>query len=203
MNRNMGKSFSYANGGKMSDYLSGCSDEELVGKYRSDGCQSSSSPIIAELICRYFAFIKKKASECELPSSSWEDLVQEGLLGFVNAVNTFDENRKVSFSAYAYVCVVNRIRTACKKLSRDSMESSADESEDIILDDKLTPESIIMQKELMSEVSGILSENENRIFSLYISGMNCGEIAEKLNISPKSADNAIQRAKKKLRKSFG
>ena len=43
---------------------------------------------------------------------------------------------------------------------------------------------------------------EKRIFSLYLLGYSYRQIGERMQISPKSADNALQRVKKKLRDSI-
>ena len=46
------------------------------------------------------------------------------------------------------------------------------------------------------------TDMEKRIFSLYLRGFTYRQIGEKLQISPKAADNALQRARKKLRDSI-
>ena len=46
------------------------------------------------------------------------------------------------------------------------------------------------------------TDMEKRIFSLYLLGYSYRQIGERMQISPKSADNALQRAKKKLRDSI-
>ncbi|MGN0666375.1 MAG: sigma-70 family RNA polymerase sigma factor [Huintestinicola sp.] len=180
------------------DQLSAYSDEELIAKCRTAASQISASPYSTELVCRYFDFIKHKASIADIPANVCEDLIQEGLLGFMNAVNSFDCTRNVKFSAYAYVCVSNRIKTAAASINKIRLETPCDNDEMLSDSSSDTPESILMEKEMLSEVSKLLSSKENDVFSLYIKGMKTKDISKMLGISEKSADNAVHRAKKKL-----
>lgn len=176
------------------DMLSACSDEELVAR-----CQGGrlSAPYVSELIYRYFSFIKSKAAHmCSSPSSC-DDLVQEGLLGFMSAIRRFDCAKGAKFSSFAYSCVTNRMKTAAARMSRLSESEEGTDSEEG--EDNITPESIIISREFFSNIEKLLSPLEYSIFKMYISGLSCGEIAEKLGISRKSAGNAIQRARQKLR----
>lgn len=180
-----------------SDALSSFSDEELVRRYRlgrnSRSCET-------EIVVRYFSFIKSKASSFGYDCSSREDLVEEGLLGLMNAVRCFDEEKGNKFSAYAYSCVVNRMRTAAEKLSKVS--ESEETSEDEHGEDREDPESIFLGKELAAEIRERLTPSEFSVFSLYAKGMTAGEISAQLGISYKSADNAVQRSRRKLMELF-
>ena len=53
--------------------------------------------------------------------------------------------------------------------------------------------------ELYARLADVLSKQEREIFWLSVSGLSYEEIAEKLAIPSKSVDNAIQRARRKLR----
>jgi RNA polymerase sporulation-specific sigma factor len=56
------------------------------------------------------------------------------------------------------------------------------------------------QKELLQKISGVLSDLEFRVFTLYLNGMSSGEICDLTGKSAKSVDNALQRSKSKLLK---
>lgn len=179
--------------GNNRDFLSDFSDEELA--YR---CSESESAVsyTTELIYRYFGFIKSKAAQmCYVPSS-YDDFVQEGLLGFLSAVRCFDPEKGERFSAYARVCVINRMISAGEKLNR--MESGSEESEESGSDSS-TPENIIIRREMVGELKGMLSALEYEALCLYAAGLGKDEIAERMNITPKAADNALARARKKAR----
>lgn len=179
------------------DMLSVLSDEELVGMCRSG---KTSAPYASELIVRYFPLIKSKAARLCYDRSVSEDIVQEGLLGLMNAIRGFDMKRDSKFSSFAYSCIVNRMVTASEKLKVQSSGSECGENERE--GEVSDPESIFIGKELMSEIEKILSPSELEAFRLFAAGMTAGDISERLGVSYKSADNAVQRARKKLREHF-
>ncbi len=182
------------NDNNLYDFLSACSDEELVSRCTSF---NNSAPFASELILRYFGFIKKKASQLCGSVSSYDDFVQEGLLGLINAVKGFDPNKGTDFSSFAAACIVNRIKNAAAKQNRTlEREDNSDNKE---AEDRLTPESIIIEREFYSEICSVLSPLEYKIFRLFITGLTYSEIAQRTGITPKAADNAVQRARKKLR----
>ena len=54
-------------------------------------------------------------------------------------------------------------------------------------------------EELMEALRGALTENEYGALLSYMEGLSIAEIAAKRGVTVKSADNAVQRAKKKAR----
>ena len=56
-----------------------------------------------------------------------------------------------------------------------------------------------MVEQIRRRMKEQFTDMEKRIFSLYLLGYSYRQIGERMQISPKSADNALQRAKKKLR----
>ncbi|MBQ7784290.1 MAG: sigma-70 family RNA polymerase sigma factor [Oscillospiraceae bacterium] len=176
------------------DGLSALSDEELAEKYRSGHLSVSYA---SELIYRYFGLIKSKAaSMCSNPSA-YDDLVQEGLLGLLNAVRCYRDDRGAGFATFASVCIANRIKSAAAKLERQQL--SEEEGGDERAEDNITPESIIIRRELVSELYGSLTPLEYDVFRYYSVGLNSREAAERLGITEKSAENAITRVRKKLK----
>ncbi len=156
------------------------------------------------LVFRYSKLIFFKAETFAFSDIESDDLKQEGLMGLLKAINSFDVNRGVKFSTFAEVCIVNQMKTFIFKSRKNPIpsESLEDFSSDFF-SDKETPESTYINKEFFSQlwyaVDNILSETERKAFLLYINGMSYRETAEKLDISEKSVDNAMQRARKKIR----
>lgn len=172
--------------------LSSLSEEELVLRCMSG---KTSAVYVSELVCRYFPFIKSKAAVfCGFPAQ-YDDFVQEGLLGLINAVRGFDSGRGGKFSSYAYACIVNRMKTAASKQAFGISCSDGEEKGE----DNSTPESIFIGRELLSGLEDRLSELEYGVCTLYAAGLSCAEISKKLGISRKAADNALGRARRKLR----
>ena len=90
------------------------------------------------------------------------------------------------------------MKTAAAKL-RGQQAAENNSNDDIEPASTLTPESIIIQREILKELENTLSPLEKRCFILHISGLSFEEIGEKVGISEKSAKNAAGRAGAKLR----
>lgn len=176
------------------DVLSESSDEELAMLCREKKlCVSCYS----ELICRYFPLIKSKASAICPDPSAYDDFVQEGMLGLLSAVRGYRDDKDSKFSSFAYSCIVNRMKTAAAKLRGQQLaEDTGDNAEPA---STLTPESIIIQREILKELENTLSPMERRCFLLHLSGLDFDEIGERLGIPERSAKNASGRAGAKLR----
>ncbi len=173
-------------------------DEQLAA------CAAQSSEAMYILIVRYTKWIRWKASQLSGAVDA-DDLAQEGFLGLVSAAVSFNANRGAGFSTYAAVCITNRMRSAIRK-SR-SVPTPVGESSDPVFemaDTAAQPDSIVFQREetaqLWQEMIQNLSALEYQVCMMSISGMSYMEIARELKILPKTADNALQRAKRKLRR---
>ena len=165
---------------------------------------------MASLISDQLPFIRQKAasaaSACGLDA---EDLAQEGLIGLLNAVRSFDFYGAAAFRTYARTCIVNSIRSAMRSTSRSGAVparavlpiDTADE-----LSGNSDPQDIVLGSDeaerLMQYVDKHLSPREQQVLRLYLSGDSYDVIAAKLGLTgSKSVDNALQRIRKKL-KSF-
>lgn len=176
----------------------GKTDDELALIAKNDKKAAST------LVFRYSKLIFIKAGIYTVSDTDSDDLRQEGLMGLLRAIASFDIHRGVKFSTFAEVCIVNQMKTFLAKSRKNPIpcESLDDISADSISEEE-TPESIYINKEFFSElwyaVDNILSEKERKIFSLCIQGMSYRETAGKLGISEKAVDNAMQRARRKIR----
>ena len=173
------------------------SDEELVlqAREREEAAE--------QLISRFLP--KVESSARRFSEQVREDLVQEGLLALLSALKSFDADKGVDFSAYACVCMKNRMYTYLRRYLKNTVEEFSDEAMEGYADDSKLgdPDDIIVSQasaeELYAEMSQVLSPLEWRVFRLYVMGMPYKEIAEIVGVSHKTADNAIQRARKKLK----
>lgn len=64
--------------------------------------------LIAKEICRIL-----ETDRGALVRSEYDDLEQEGAIGLLNAIRTFDEQKNVCFSSYATICIHRSIRKHC------------------------------------------------------------------------------------------
>jgi len=123
-------------------------------------------------------------------------------LGLLSAIRTFDAGKGL-FAPYANICISNRIRTAARRLYYGGDVS---ETPDKFLPDRNLTEELVLEKESESEIalklSGTLSELELKVFRMYLNSHSYKAIAKILAVSEKSVDNALSRARGKLRKIY-
>lgn len=176
------------------DSLSELSNEELVRL-----CKEDKASALTELILRFNNTIRMRAES--FSGAAPDDLAQEGFMALLSAVRTYDPDRNASFMTYAQQCIRNRMIT-CYTRSKDDYDELPEELE--LPDDPAEiPENKVLERsaaeELYRRVSEELSELELSVLQLYLSRVSYSEIGEKLGISQKSVDNAVQRIRRKLR----
>lgn len=183
----------------MSDY-SAMSDRELL---RNDPPDSGK---LAELISRYMKMVFAGAKKYS-GAADYEELVSDGMEGLLSAVRNYSEE-KGEFAAFASVCVENRLRNTARKSRRRAslLADTGSERLEDIADPAPTPEEIVIARENSEEVwRGIkteLTELELKCLQGAAFGLSYDEIAQKLNIDKKSVDNALSRARVKLRRYY-
>ncbi len=176
------------------------SDEELVEQY-----QKRNSSVLAELMSRYLPLIQKYAVHYQYVFD-YDDLVQEGCIGLLDAVRSFHRDNHTKFSTYALVCIRNRVQKAVEKVSSQKLAAfqNSVSLEDVeMMSDHPSPEQVFLDKEALEAVMhGIqtqLTSMERKVLFGLLEGLDYQTIAKTLNISPKSVDNALQRVRRKLK----
>lgn len=181
-------------------------DEELAVR-AANGDDASMALLIAVVT----PIARAKASGFAGPRVSGDDLAQEGMLGFLDAVKTFDAS-KGSFKAYAEVCINNRIVSAVRTSFNNKNAALSNavpyETSDVDATDSGTdPADIVSEKESTEQIKELLakelSEFEKQVVDLKLFDMSYSQIAQKLGCSEKAVDNALQRIRKKMRNLFG
>ena len=71
-----------------------------------------------KLVTHNLRFVVAMAKKFQGQGVPFEDLINEGNLGLIRAVNTFDETRGFKFISYAVWWITQRIRTAIQKTGR-------------------------------------------------------------------------------------
>lgn len=160
-----------------------------------------------ELTMRYLNTINFIARKYSAEGYEQNDFVQEGLLALLYACRTFDENGNSGFKNYMSVVVERRFISIIRKSSaQKAVPKSAivqlDELGDTLEDLSQSPEELIMCREhlkmVLDKLKNVLSKTEFEVVMLYGNGLSYKEIAKKLSIPEKSADNALQRARRKI-----
>lgn len=178
---------------------------ELVG--------NGDSNAFVELTARYLSLIRAKATRFRNAMLETDDLCQEGLMGLLNAARTYDSSGGASFKTYAGVCISNRMIMACrvaasgKNSPLHNFVSLSDQDADMDVSDRNSdPETMLIDSEnlrqLRQHMENALTQLEQRVLMLYLSGCSYSQIAAELGITSKAADNALQRARLKLKKLF-
>ncbi len=171
------------------------------------------SNAFVELTARYLSLIKAKAFRFRIPGLETDDLCQEGLMGLLNAARTYDASGGASFKTYAGVCISNRMIMACraaagqKNVSFHNCVSLNDRDADVqMFDQSSDPEMLVIDSENLQQMrqcmNDTLTQLEQRVLMFYISGCTYSEIAAQIGTTPKAVDNALQRARLKLKKLF-
>lgn len=180
------------------------SDAELVKL-----AKNSDEGAFRELVVRYLYLIRSVAAEYKKSGLEPDDLIQEGLLGLLSAVNSYDETKGSAFKSYAGVCVKNKIVSAVRTALSDKNKILNDS---ILLDYEAElsanhlsePEAVIISQEaeegLYTAIEQNLTELEKKVLSLYLLGYSYAEISAEFGINEKACDNAMQRVRKKLKK---
>ncbi|MGL5638020.1 MAG: sigma-70 family RNA polymerase sigma factor [Cetobacterium sp.] len=150
-----------------------------------------------------------------LKGAESDDLLQEGYIGLMKAIKSFDENKNACFNTFANLCIRRQIITAVKTHSSAKYQNlnSAVMGEEYVGFEEVTkynspsinfynPEEIVLGKELVKLLENFLVENlsdlEKKVFYYLCKEYTYVEIASFLEETPKKIDNTIQRIKKKI-----
>lgn len=190
---------------------SALSDDELVGLFRSgDGVAGS------ELAVRYRPLVKRCTRPYFLVGGDSEDLIQEGMIGLVSSIQSYQPGGSALFRSYAELCVKRRILSAIKaaarfkhmplnyRLSLEDIYSDDGEALARMADERynLSPEELIIEQEKKTDLYAlcrrILSPLEKKVLAFYLEGLSYEEIAGRCGKPVKSVDSALQRIKRKL-----
>ena len=183
-------------------------------------CSENNENATIELINKYKGMIliilKDFLKKYKIVGIEISDLYQEGLIGLLNAIETYDKDRDVTFYTYANACIkssiITTIRSTFTKKNRilntsyslDKMfEDSENNFYEIFKDEREEPNKKLIDHEetveLTNRIKSKLSENEKVIFELKLQGLDNKEIAELIDKDRKYVENTIFRIGKKYK----
>ena len=195
--------------------LSRLPDEELVARAKG-GCSLAAD----HLLSKYRGLVEGKARTFFLVGAERDDVVQEGMIGLFKAIRDFKADKLAAFRSFAETCITRQIITATKMATRKkhyalnssvSLDTSPDEGavEPQVTDAVATrppasPEQVVVGKVTLREIDqrmkASLSQLECIALSAYLAGQSYHDIAKRLDMSSKQIDNALQRAKRKMKR---
>lgn len=186
--------------------LESCSDEQLC-------CMAQQGDRAAEelLAVRYFSVVKSCTRPYFLAGGDGEDLIQEGMLGFLKAVRAYEKARNVPFEAFARMCITRRVYsavTAASAAKHEPLNHSESIAKTPLFDENskavhaaADPVNVVIdmeeQRERQQKLESLLSAFESRVLALYLDGCSYEEMAVEVGKTVKSVDNAIQRIRRK------
>lgn len=191
-------------------------DYELVSKV------AENDEITDILFNKYMPLIrnisKRLYDEDKNSGLDFNDLVQEGMIGFSKAISTYNEHKDTLFFTYAKACIEHSVITSMVNANRKKhsvlnnsisieathKEDTFDSIERFVYDKSSDPETVLLDFEnvniLVDNLKQEMTPFEEQVFDLRKSGFTYREIAEVLGVEdPKRVDNAIQRMKSKVK----
>lgn len=156
----------------------------------------------------YSRMVSRMVRPFFLRGGDHDDLYQEGMIGLLKAIRSYDPARSDNFEAYAALCIKSCLYDAVRsdiafsekeKSLFERLQITAERSTEDIFSD---PEALCLAnesvKEIKTELSGLLSAFEASVLDPYLEGYTVREIAVMLDRPVKSVDNAVQRVRRKL-----
>ena len=189
-------------------------DYELL-HYVSENIEEANDVVMNKYYPLVLSTVKKMEKYIKNCGLDENDLLQEGMVGLNDAITTFSDREDTIFYTYAKYCVERKIVSLIvmahrkkHKILNDSL--SYDDptlSYDKLVKDNLNdPLNLIIAKDskykIENSIRKKLTEMEEEVFDLMISGVSAKEIAEILNKDYKQVDNAIQRIRNKAKTIF-
>ncbi|MCD8039266.1 MAG: RNA polymerase sporulation sigma factor SigH [Lachnospiraceae bacterium] len=195
-------------------------DEELIDRLRQ-----GENEITDYIMEKYKNLVRKKAKSMYILGAGRDDLIQEGMIGLFKAVRDYDAGRDANFYTFADLCISRQMYNAVQASRREkhvplntyvSLYAANAEAEGgeqgtelvnmLASQVETDPEKLFIDKENVARLEAIiekeLSSFEKQVLDLYLTGMSYSQIARVLSRDEKSADNALQRLKSKLRRAF-
>lgn len=186
-------------------------DYELLDQIYS--CNEDANEILIYKYRPLIVSLAKKFIQYSQGGVDLNDLIQEGMLGLNEAINTFREDKEANFGTYARLCIRRRLVSLIKSTrTQKNMilnESISIEDQDtnvldkFLIDNSFDPSSMVeeydYQEQIINKLNEKLTDFESQVFELKKDGFEYREIADILDKDPKAIDNAIQRIKTKLK----
>jgi len=171
------------------------------------------------LLDKYKEMVRKKARSFYLIGGDNDDLIQEGMIGLMKAVRSFDTSKDNSFASFADLCIDRQIYSAVKASQRNKHKplnsyisiyqlAQDDENAPVLLDvlsqSTQSPEDVLIDKEfnlqIWEKLLNVLSPMEKKVLDLFMEGFGYARIAQHLGKDEKAVDNALQRIRNKASK---
>ena len=161
-----------------------------------------------ELLENYKGLVNSIARTFFLKGVDRDDIVQEGMIGLLKAINTFNLDGEASFITYAHECIKNRLLDYIRNGTRLKNKALSDSLPISVAEDtesrSMTPEEIAINTEELETLKLIiitsLTDDERKILNMYYDGKSYSQIGEAVGKNSKYVDNALQKIRRKIKK---
>lgn len=180
--------------------------------------QQGNKECMENLIKKYQKLVYQNGKNFFLKDGSLDDIFQEGFIGLVKAIKSYDNTKNTTFSTFANLCIRRNIISAIKYANSEKFKvlnlavysnghvESDWNMEDVFYQSYSTylnfePEESLMIIEQLEFLNYNLklSDFEKKVFKYLLNQYTYIEISKLLNENTKKIDNTIQRVKKKIR----
>ncbi len=173
---------------------------------------------IEEIINEFRPMLKALCRQYFLTGMDGDDLMQEAMLGLIQAINLFDSSKNDNFKSFVRLCAQSKLLSAYKRQNRQKclLLNSAigidsegalingDESGLIVAVSDQDFVADMMKRESNHAravvIKSLLDDDDYRILQKYLLGYKYDEIALFMHITSKKVDNRLQAIKRILTK---
>jgi RNA polymerase sporulation-specific sigma factor len=161
------------------------------------------------LLRRHRGLLEEQARRFYLPGGDADDVLQEARIGFAQAARCYHPDHGASFATFARLCVTRQLASAVTAARRgkhqplnDAARGGAADRAWACLPAREDASDLALAHERLAELRAAaqgLSALERQLLAHALVGWSSGETARRLGLKRKSADNALQRARSKVR----
>ena len=185
----------------------------------SDNNEEATNLLINKYKNLILSNLKEYLKEYNIIGVELADLYQEGLIGLLQAINSFDEKKDTTFYTYANACIKSSLLSAIRKTFRMKnrilnnsfpLDKLIEETNynyyEIFKDYRNDPDVLLSKEEeeneLLDTIKSKLSNNEKTIFELKLKGLSNSEIANLIDKDRKYVENTMFRINRKYKEMF-
>lgn len=171
-------------------------NQALPIRQAADGDQEA----FGRIVHRMEPLIHAQINNLRCDGAEDEDMAQEALVGLLAAVRTYRPDGGAAFTTYATTCIRNRLLTVLRGLQPppEPLPDSTDVS-DPTADPALQIQEQEESERLIGGLRRRLTPMEYQVLLLRLSDCSYEEIANRMGVSKKAVDNAVQRIRRKFR----
>lgn len=170
-------------------------------------CAAGSEEAREQLILANRPMVYWLAKKLKVPYNTYQDLIQEGMLALINAVDSFDSGRNICFSTYAYYKINGRMINFLQRVEakaptpvEDAAFESREEEGAAFSDASSRSEWSIDLEKALSQ----LSERESDIINaLVMEGRVANEVAAEKSLDVSNVYRIRRKALSKLKTWLG